>query len=263
MAAAELKIDARRKKILELLERSGHVYVTQLSEALGATTVTIRSDLKALETSGYLERVPGGAIAKVKLAQSDAVVSLLKEKRAIARACAARIDNGDTLFINSGTTTLELAYALRQHRNLNIVTSSIAIATLLSDAPSFRVILLGGELNVQYGFTRGGDAQDQLSKYQADHCILTLDGVSASEGITTYHADEAIIDRMMVERAKHTIVVADHSKIGRAGFSLICPINHIHTLITDDRCDADALKPLDRDGLRIIQAPVDADAQSR
>lgn len=254
MITAGLKIDARRKKIVEQLESTGRVLVSQLSEALGTTPATIRNDLRALELSGQLERVQGGAIAKAKLGRGEGEISLLAEKRAIAEETVRQIANGDTLFINSGTTTLEVARALREHRNLNIVTSSIAIAMELGNVSSFRVILLGGEVNVQYGFTRGGDAQDQLAKYQADHCILTLDGVSVGDGITTYHADEAIIDRMMVEHAKRAVVVADHTKIGRAGFSQICPSDQIDALITDSDCPADELNALRALGVEIIRA---------
>jgi len=254
MGISELKIDARRKKILEILNRCGRVQVSQLSSELGATAVTIRSDLDALESGGMLERVTGGAIAKTRFAPNEMEIPFLLEKQAIAAAAAGVIQDGDTLFLNSGTTTLQIACALKQHRKLNIVTSSIAIATELSDIPSFRVILLGGELNVQYGFTHGGDAQEQLTKYQADHVFLSVDGVSKEEGITTYHADEALLDRMMAERAQDVIVTADHSKIGRAGFSLICPLAHVHTLITDTKCGTEALAALRNGALRILEA---------
>lgn len=253
--SAGLKIDARRKRILEELERSGRVSIAQLSAMLGATPVTIRNDLDVLETNGHLERVQGGAISRAQLPVHEGKVQRLREKQAIAEALAGRIHDGDTLFINSGTTTMEVAHALRRRlKDLNIVTSSLAIATELSAVSGYRVLLLGGTLNVQYGFTCGGDAQDQLAKYQADHCILTLDGVSAEDGITTYHADETIIDRMMVERAKRTIVAADHSKIGRAGFSKICPIGAIHALFTDALGDADALARIEEAGVEVVRA---------
>jgi len=253
--SAALKIDARRKRIMEELERSGHVSISQLSAMLGATTVTIRNDLDVLEANGHLDRVQGGAVLRAPLSMREGRGGMVKEKRAIAIATVAHIQDGDTLFINSGTTTMEVAHVLRSHcKDLNIVTSSLAIASELSAVPGFRVLLLGGELNVQYGFTCGGDAQEQLAKYQADHCILTLDGVSCEEGITTYHADETIIDRMMVERAKHAIVVADHSKIGRVGFSRICPLTMIHTLITDDGGNKDAIAAVADKGVEVVCA---------
>lgn len=254
MASAGLKIDVRRKKILELLDRDGKVSVAQLSELLGATAVTIRSDLNALEESGYLERVSGGAILNTQLRPQTISGSNLPEKQAIASAVARDIHDGDRLFINSGTTTREVALALKQHRNLNVVTNSVAVASELSGIPTFRVILLGGELNTQYLFTCGGDAQEQLQKYQADYAILSLDGVSVENGITTYHADEAIIDRMMVEKAKKTLIVADHTKIGHAGFSLICPLQQVHTLFTDMHCDPEILEAIRSQEIHVVTA---------
>ena len=244
MAPSGLKIDTRRKRILELLERDGRVSVTRLSEELGATAVTIRSDLNALERNGYLERIQGGAIRKMRIQPQRPVGANLPEKQAIAAATAQLIQNGDTLFLNSGTTTLQLAIALKEHRNLNVVTNSVAVAAELSTIATFRVILLGGELDPQYLYTCGGDAQEQLQKYQADYAILSLDGVSAENGITTYHADEAIIDRMMVEKAQKALIIADHTKIGHAGFSLICPLHQVHTVITDDQCDPDTIQSI-------------------
>lgn len=254
MAAPNLKIDARRQKILDLLEQNGRVSVAHLSKLFCTTPVTIRSDLDALEMSGCLERIQGGAIRRGQMPPLLSSGNRLLEKRAIAVAASRLIHDGDTLFINAGTTTRETALALRQHQRLNIVTNSIAVATELSEIPTFRVILLGGELNTQYLFTCGGDAQEQLRKYQADYAILSLDGVSAEHGITTYHADEAMIDRLMVERAQRTLVVADHTKMGHAGFSLICPIQQVHTLVTDSACDPKTLEKLRSALVQVIVA---------
>ena len=173
MSGSKLKIDIRRNKILELLREDGRVTVTDLSGRLCTTAVTIRNDLTALERDGYLIRTKGGAVlvphqddisnplASMRVDRSD-------EKVAIANAVANMIRDGDTLFINSGSTTQVLAAALKVRSNLNIVTNSLAAATVLADVPTFRVVLLGGSLNATYGFTYGGDAQHQLAKFQAD-----------------------------------------------------------------------------------------------
>ena len=254
MAGAGLKIDTRRKRILELLSLEGKVSVSRLSQEFGTTPVTIRSDLDALEQAGHLERVQGGAIPKRQMPQPALPTTYLPEKQAIAAAAARLIRDGDTLFLNSGTTTREVAIALKNRRNLNIVTNSVAVASELSGIPSFRVILLGGELNVQYAFTCGGDAQEQLQKYQADYAILSLDGVSVDHGITTYHADEAIIDRLMVERAQKTVIVAVHTKMGHAGFSHISPIQQVHTVITDAGCDPQRLEEIRMAQVNVVLA---------
>lgn len=219
----KLKLDERREKILDILHQNGKVSVAAISRELRTTPVTIRSDLTALEQEGHLIRVQGGAVLppRNKGVQTSPIVSNVEEKKRIASTVAGMIRNGDTLFINSGTTTEYVASALEIRTNLNIVTNSLAVATILGEVPSFRVILVGGEINAQYGFTYGGDALSQLEKYKADWAILSVDGISTSCGITTRHAEEAMVDRAMIANAKSTLIVADHTKIERAGFARV------------------------------------------
>jgi DeoR/GlpR family transcriptional regulator of sugar metabolism len=254
MAESKLKIDIRRNKILELLRQDGHVQVLQLSELLGATPVTIRTDLAAMEQEGYLERVQGGAVQRLRPARLQQNVSIDREaeKQAIAALVSRKIRDGDTIFINSGTTTLCVAAALKEHQNLNVVTNSLQVAVELGSVPSFRVLLLGGEINARYTFTSGSDALEQLSHYQADWAILAVDGVDLT-GVTTYHPEEAGINRTMIDRAKRTVIAADHTKIGRAGFTHICDIGSGLTLATDAGSDASILERLAEAGLAILR----------
>lgn len=253
--AGELKIDTRRKKILEVLRRDGQVRVSQLSEALGATVVTIRSDLDALEQDGYLERTQGGAIQTMKnyynLEFQRRKQEHLENKRAIAATAAALVRDGDTLFINSGTTTYFTAVELKQRKNLNIVTNSISVAVELGGLPSFRVILLGGDINAQYSFTYGEDVKEQISRYRANWAILSVDGVNPGTGITTYHAEESVIDRIMIERAQTNAIVADSSKLGRESFSLISALSRGTVLITDREADASMVKRIQDEGVDV------------
>ena len=231
----KLKLDDRRQKILDILHQSGKVSVAAISRELGTTPVTIRSDLTALEQEGHLIRVQGGAILPPRNKGSQAVptVSNVEEKKRIAAATAAMIRDGDTLFINSGTTTEYVATALEIRANLNIVTNSLAVATILGEIPSFRVILVGGEINAQYGFTYGGDALSQLEKYKANWAILSIDGISTSFGITTRHAEEAMVDRTMIANASSILIAADHTKIERAGFARVRDDLEGITVVTD------------------------------
>ena len=255
MADSRLKIDIRRNRILSELRQNGSVTVAKLSEMLHATPVTIRNDLGALEQDGYLQRVKGGAVFSPR--QSSSITPGLyareAEKKAIAHRVREMIQNGDTLFLNSGSTTYAVAAALKEHRNLNIVTNSLSVAAELGDHPSFRVILLGGEINAQYKFTYGGDAQEQLLRYQADWCILSVDGISADGGVTTYHAQEAILDKMMMEQSKRTLIAADHTKIGRTGFTKICSISPSLQLITDEQSDNQALHAMEVQGVSVVR----------
>ncbi len=259
MAESKLKIDIRRNTILEQLRRDGRVYVTELSDSLGVTPVTIRNDLDALETDGYLVRMNGGAVYSnrniEKIDRTDtAEIPCVKEKEAIAKAIASMIRDGDTIFINSGTTTQLVASELRSLDNLNIVTNSLSVAMALGNIASFRVILLGGEINTKYGFTYGADAQEKLALYHADWAILSVDGIGAENGITTYHAEEAILDRMMINAAARTIVAADSTKIGRTGFLRVCECRENIMLVTNKNDATEEMQVLTEYGVSIVEA---------
>lgn len=259
MAESKLKIDIRRNTILEKLRRDKKVYVAELSEALKVTPVTIRNDLNSLEKDGYLVRMNGGAVYSnrniEKMDRTDtAQVPCIKEKESIAKAIASMIKNGDTIFINSGTTTQLVASELRTLDNLNIVTNSLSVAMSLGNIASFRVILLGGEINTKYGFTYGADAQEKLNLYHADWAILSVDGIGAENGITTYHAEEALLDRIMINSAARTIVAADSTKIGRTGFLRVCECADNITLVTNKNDSQDEMNALAERGVEILEA---------
>lgn len=251
-----MKIETRREKILRQLTLSGKISVSELSVLLGVTPVTIRSDLSDLEQEGKLLRVQGGAIPVPRGGEGNPQPQVVngERKRAIGEAVTRMVRDGDTLFINSGTTCEQIASALRARKNLNIVTNALKVALELGTVPSFRVLLVGGEINAQYGFTHGGDAQDQLSRYRADWSILAVDGVSASGGVTTHHAEEALIDRIMSQGASRTLVVADGSKIGRPGFSRVMECGPSLTLVTDGTADREALEAIREQNMEIVYA---------
>ncbi|HBR04095.1 MAG TPA: hypothetical protein DD738_15970 [Ruminiclostridium sp.] len=256
MASGELKIDARRNKIIEILRRDGQVRVAQLSKELGTTMVTIRSDLDALEKDGYLERVQGGAVQTAVNFYNAEFLRKKNEKadikKKIAEATADLIHDGDTILINSGTTTYFTAVALKKHKNLNIVTNSLMTAIELGANPSFKVILLGGEINFQYSFTYGNDALEQLKHYKANYAILSIDGVCLDGGVSTIYAEEAMVDRLMIERANETIIVADSQKLDKEGFMYVCDIKNVSKLVTEKNADPGFVKQMRDAGIKVI-----------
>lgn len=253
MADKKLKIDIRRNAILQKLRQVGRVTVSQLSEEFGTTEVTIRNDLSALEQEGYLMRVQGGAILShisQRNPNDERNIPFFEQKNAIAEAVSNMIQDGDTLFINSGTTTACVAAALKKKQNLKIVTNSIAVATALGENANARVTLLGGDINARYGFTYGSVAQEQLGTFQANWAILSVDGVSPTGGITTYHAEEAILDRLMFEGASRTLIVADSSKIGKVGFSRVRECGDL-TLVTNKCKRSEVMDQITECGMKI------------
>ena len=233
---SNIKFDARKDRIIEMLERDGQVRVTQLAELLGVTTVTVRSDLDEMEEAGLLERVQGGAV-QTSLSLYNREFQRRKKmnleaKRRIGIAAADLIQDGDSLFINGGTTTYYATLELKKKRSLLVVTNAINVAIELAMCPSFTVILVGGSVNPYYSFVCGSEALEQLSRYKVNKAILSIDGIN-EHGITTIHPDEATIARTMIEHAKQRIIIADSSKVGNDGFVNICDLSRIDCLVTD------------------------------
>lgn len=249
-----LKIDARRRRILEIVNEKGQVSVSDLAAALDTTVVTIRTDLKEMDAGGISSRVPGGAIQAVPNFHNRAFQQRQKHnehlKKMVARETGCLVEDGDTLLINSGTTTYYTAIELRKRKNLYVVTNSLSVAMELGDVPNFRLILLGGEINTQYSFTYGSTALEQLRLFKADKAILSMDGVHAQAGLTTLHAEEAVLNRTMMDRAKETIVAADHTKLGRESFSFVADLAHLSCLVTTP--GAKELDSILNAGVRVI-----------
>ncbi len=251
-----LKIDIRRNKILEILARDGKVRVSNLRQLLNVSEVTIRNDLSELEKAGRLERISGGAIQTMKnyynMDFQQRKRRKAEYKQAIGCAASDLVKDGETLMINSGATCFFTATELKKHKNLNIVTNSLTVAVELGEHPTFRVILLGGEINSQYSFTYGNDALTQLKKYKADWCILSVDGVSCEAGLTTYHAQEAEVNKAMMERSRKTVIVADYSKLEHESFFNICNLSEVDYWVTNKCADPDQIAKVREIGVEII-----------
>ena len=260
MAGVISKIEIRRNKILEQLKREDTVSVLQLASELGVSAVTIRADLSILEKEGYLIRVQGGAV-RMPPAVKDSPnerneIAMAEEKQAIARQVSKLIQDGDTVFINSGSTMECVAAALKEHKNLNIVTNALPVALFLGKIHTLCVILLGGKINTLHGFTYGSDAQEQLAHYQADWAILSLDGISDKGGMTTHNAEESTINRMMIAQAKRTLIAADHTKIGKAGFFRFGDTRPGMQLVTDCKAEPQAIAELEHRGVAVTCADI-------
>ena len=249
-------MDKRKSAILEILRTDDEVSVKQLAEQFGVSNVTIRSDLAELEQNGLLRRTHGGAVSAKKsyynMSLHDRMTINRNEKIRIANSCAELIKDGDTLMIDSGTTTRYLAKELSDRKNLTIVTNAIQIAEEFVYSTA-NVIFLGGNLDSQYQFTYGNETVSQLQNYRADKTILAVDGISIEHGLSTYHYREVDVSRCMIERTNEVIVVADHSKIGKEGFSYIAPLQKTNVLITNHNIDtASELEKYRSKGITVI-----------
>ena len=244
-----MDIFERKQKILEILNRDGKVRVNELSELFETSEVTIRMDLTDLEAKGLLSRVHGGAVSSYKTYYNMDMQQRLSanqpQKQNIARYIVDMIDENDTIMLNAGTTTLTLFRMLPSDMNLCIVTNSITIALEAGANPNFHVVLLGGFSNAKHQFTYGDDTITQLEKYHADKLILSVDGISPENGLTTYYTQEVELARRMLNRAATKIIAADSTKLGRTAFAKIADITEADYIITNKQTeDSEYIEPL-------------------
>jgi DeoR family fructose operon transcriptional repressor len=247
----------RRRQIHELLQRKGVVAVSELSKLLGVSDLTIRRDLDEMSRQGMLERTHGGAILNQRVSveplyqQKDAAHK--EEKESIGNAAAALVEDGDTLLINSGSTTLEVIRALK-NRKVRIITSNIGAVGIAAEG-IFECILIGGVYRSRSNSLIGALAELSLQQVYGSKAFIGVDGISFKYGLTTPILEEAEIARKMIERTPGpVIVVADHSKIGVVSNFVTAPIDKVHILVTDSCIEENFRLELEKIGIRIIIA---------
>jgi DeoR family fructose operon transcriptional repressor len=227
----------RQQSILERLHRAGKITVEELTVAFGVSAPTIRNDLARLEEQGHLKRTHGGAIALQRTlfepAYAQRLVMRHEEKRAIARTAAAMVRDGETVLLDAGTTTYEMALLLKERRDLTVVTNSIANAQALMENGALDVILVGGSLQVRRQAILGPLAVKFLEPFRVDRAFLAFNGIDSKLGFTVVDFDAAEIKQRMMACARETIVVADSSKIGQTAFASAAPLTAARLLITD------------------------------
>ncbi|MEO8764698.1 MAG: transcriptional repressor AgaR [Ginsengibacter sp.] len=251
---------SRRIKILESLKTHGQVNVNELSEALGVTGVTIRNDLAQLEKKRVLIRARGGAIkmeqnfADEDYPLSDKQKKHLMEKREIGKRAAELIDENDTIILDSGSTTCELAKNLKKFNSLTIITNALNVATILAEYNNINVIVPGGMLKKNSLSLFGILAERGFKDYFCDKLFLGVDGFDLDFGISTPDPEEAHLNKIMIEISKEVIVVTDSSKFQRRGLVLIAPVHKIHTVVTDKGILPESREKLESLGIKVIIA---------
>jgi len=248
----------RQGIILNLLHEQEVVKVSELCDRFNVSVETIRRDLDYLSKQGKLKRVYGGAVMVEKAATEPAYnyrfIKNESKKRKIGKETSKLIANGDTLIIDLGTTTLEVAKHLKHKKNLTVITNSLYIARELVDIPENRVILIGGNLRAGELTTSGIFVEEILKSFNVDKVIIGVGGITIENGISDYHLDEARARKIMTTRGKHVIAVADHSKFDVEALVNICPIEEIDTLVTDDKVPSHIINQYKNRNLNVIIA---------
>jgi DeoR family transcriptional regulator of aga operon len=250
-----LMIEERRRRIRELLRAEGRVRVEALAARFGISQVTIRADLSILESAGALTRTHGGALSLPEADQSLDVKQLQHraEKQRIAAAAAGLIRDGETIILDSCTTTAEIARQIRtlDLKSINVITNALNIAALLIDVPSVRLIVPGGILRRESNSLSGPMAESTLATLRANRLYLGADGVDPQIGVMTPHLAEAELNAKMIGISQQVVVVADSSKFARRNISLIARVEQLHMLITDRAAPQDAIEQLRQRGVEV------------
>ncbi len=251
----------RHKKILELLYRKDSVSAEELSEEFGVSKITIRRDLDALAADKLLERTRGGAIVGSTLRleaifeEKDSVAK--REKQLIGKYAASLVKENETLFLNAGSTTLEVLRHL-VGRKVRVVTNNAAALTIDID-PEIELIVLGGEYRPQSKSLIGELALAGVSRIFSSLTILGINGITITKGFTSAVYQETTVNAAMIENSSaQIVVVADHTKMNTVSSFLTCPLSKVNTVITDRLSPALFLEELRDAGINVVVVPEEA-----
>ena len=246
----------RRVRIVELLKEHGAVRVSSLSDDLKVSEMTIRRDLERLETDGLLSRTHGGAILKRHMAEEpqylENVATHAEEKERIARAAAAMIEPGETVFLSSGTTAARVLRHVSPELEARVVTHNVGA---LAEAQGLQIelILLGGQFRSRSNVVEGAAAVEFVSRFHAGRMLIGVDGFDLREGLTTPSLGIAGIEREMIAHTRGEVtVLADRSKIGVVADVVICGLDQVDVVMVDDGVDDGVREEMRRLGLRCI-----------
>lgn len=250
-----MTIAERHKYILDRLKETGTVKVTELSEQMNVSMVTIRKDLRILEERGTLYRSHGSASLR-DLFVNDRSVSekqqlFFDEKQLIARKAAELVQPGEAIIIGSGTTARYFAEALPEQMELTVLTSALNVSLAILQKPNIELVQLGGPVRKNASAVVGPFAEEMLSQFACSKLFLGVDGLSLEQGLTTSNLMEAQLNKAMIQVAQKTIILCDSSKIGQTGFSKICDIDDADVLVTDKQVGRNFVQSIEELGISV------------
>lgn len=251
-----MALNQRRLKILNLIREDGHAKVQELSKIFKVSDVTIRQDLEELETMGYVQREHGGAFLKDvgSFAKTGQLFSQSNKeaKQEIAQKAITFIKEGDTIILDSGSTTTEIAKLLLSYKDLTVITNALNIALILGSNPNINLIVTGGEFKAPTLSLTGDMAASAFNNLHANKLFLATAGVSSNMRLTYPSMSDLVVKTAMIKSADRTFLVADSSKFGVSSFASLGSINLVHTIITDQKIADSVLQELTKNGITVL-----------
>jgi DeoR/GlpR family transcriptional regulator of sugar metabolism len=248
----------RRQKILELLTEDGSAKVTDLSRIFKISEVTIRQDLARLEENGLISREHGGAYLNSLSNQVQSLSFQHKEnmdkKTRIGKKAVDFIDDGESIIIDSGSTTTEIAKNISEYQNLTVITNAVNIPIIIGGLPGITVLLTSGEFKAPTLSLTGQKAADFFENLHVDKLFLATAGITLSAGLTYPSLSDLPVKKAMIEAADTIYLVADSTKLGKQALASLGALSLIHYLITDDGISSEQKEEFAKHGIEFIIA---------
>lgn len=250
-----MNFQLRKQKILEHIEQSGFADVKDLALWLGISDITVRRDLTVLAEQGLLLRTHGGAM-KVSLGQvpvgfAQKTALRAEQKEAICQRAAGLVQEGETVFLDCGSTVFRLCPYLRNLR-IKVVTNSLPIAQALLGS-SVSLNFAGGEIDPERQAAHGLVAAEHFRRYRADRAFVGVDGISLKNGLSAHSEKEAEMTRVMVENARAAYFLCDSSKLERDRYLPFAPLDFVQHLITDSEAAAEVVRAYEAEGVMVLR----------
>ncbi len=246
----------RQNQIIEKLRIDKVVSVHELAGQFNTTDMTIRRDLAALERKGLITRSYGGAVFNEKVGHESEFLTRQGEesevKSLLGQRAASLVTPGDSIGIDIGTTAIEVAKYVRDIPDLTVITASIPVINELSTARGVHLICTGGELSPKDMSLNGHAATNMLQEYVLDKVFIGVAGISFDHGYTVFNMQDALVKRVLIERALEVIVVADSRKIGLARYASVCPVDAANKIITDSGISDEDRRNFENAGVEVI-----------
>jgi DeoR family transcriptional regulator of aga operon len=247
----------RQEKLRRFVEQQQRATVAEISEHFSVSLATVRRDLEALAERDEIQRFHGGAMAvhqaPPELPALQREIEQAAEKKRFGQAAADLVVNGETVFLGSGTTVLEVAYNLRQRRNLTIITNSLLVINALIGA-DIEVVGLGGVLRQSEMSMIGHITQQALTEIHAHKIIMGIRALDLERGLTNDYLPETVTDRAILGLGGEVIIVADHTKCACVSTASVAPITAMDKLVTDTETPPEFVVALEEKGIEVIVA---------
>jgi DeoR/GlpR family transcriptional regulator of sugar metabolism len=242
--------------ILQMIQDQQKMSIIDLSNQLGVSEITIRRDLKDLVDRGMVHRIYGGAIIAQSNPIDSPILQRLNEdkeiKEKIGQAAAALVQDGETVFIGSGSTTAYVARQLVNKRGITVITNALNVGMELANSEGVTVVVVGGMLRPSELSLIGHIADQALRELRVDKVIMGIQAISMHAGLSNDYLPEVMTDRAIFTMAQEVILVADNTKFEKVETGYVAPVNRIKTLITDHKTDPNVLRQIRDLGINVI-----------